>query len=111
MDGEVAPHLQFSSRRGGPVQEPVVEQPHIAATLFSGRRDVAAASSDAAARLAARVRDGVHFVPNDGRRFPICGSWRSNWNHTGDSDRATCPECRERLASRSPPGSGGAEET
>lgn len=87
-----------------------MEQPHIAGTLISGRRDIAAASSDAAARPAPRVRDGVHFVPNDGRRFPICGSWRSNWNHTGDPDKATCPECRARLA-QSPSAAGGVEET
>jgi hypothetical protein len=41
---------------------------------------------------------GIHFVPNDGRRFPFCGSWRSNWNHTGDPERATCPQCRVRMA-------------
>jgi hypothetical protein len=49
------------------------------------------------------AREGpVHYVPNDGRRFPICGSWRSNWNHTGDAQRATCPSCRARLAARAP---------
>ena len=88
-----------------------MEQPHIAATLFSGRRDVAAVSRDSAVRPAARIRDGAHFFPNGDRRFPICGSWRSNWNYTRDPDRATCPECRARLASQSEPGSGGADET
>jgi hypothetical protein len=43
---------------------------------------------------------GIHFVPNDERRFPLCGSWRSNWNHTADPERATCPACRARLAQR-----------
>jgi hypothetical protein len=49
---------------------------------------------------------GIHLLPSDGRRFPICDSWRSNWKHTDDPDRATCPQCRARLASRStlPPG-------
>jgi hypothetical protein len=56
-----------------------------------------------------RSAEGVHFVPNDGGRFPLCGSWRSNWNHTDDVDRATCPQCRARLAapSDSPMVSGG----
>lgn len=52
----------------------------------------------------------VHFVPNDGRRFPICGSWRSNWNHTGDADRATCPSCRARLVALAPAPSEAARE-
>ena len=39
----------------------------------------------------------IHFMPNDGRRFPLCGSWRSNWNHTADPESATCAECRARL--------------
>ncbi len=46
----------------------------------------------------------VHFLPNDGGRFPLCGSWRSNWNHTADPERATCPECRARLAPQPPRG-------
>ena len=41
-------------------------------------------------------------MPSDGR-FPICGSWRSNWNHTGDAERATCPQCRVRLAAVAAP--------
>jgi hypothetical protein len=39
----------------------------------------------------------IHFMPNDGRRFPLCGSWRSNWNYTADPESATCEECRARL--------------
>jgi hypothetical protein len=59
-------------------------------------------------RLAAPVRglrdgEGIHYLPNDNRRFPICGSWRSNWNHTAEADRATCPDCRARLAQGPPP--------
>lgn len=45
---------------------------------------------------------GIHFMPNDGRRFPLCGSWRSNWNQTSDPERATCPQCRALLASQPP---------
>jgi hypothetical protein len=70
---------------------------------------LAAPISDTAARLSPRLREGIHFVPN-GRRFPICESWRSNWNHTGDADRATCPECRARLAPRTPQPGDAAEE-
>jgi len=40
------------------------------------------------------VDGGVHFLPNDGRRFPFCGSWRSNWSQTSNPDRVTCPQCR-----------------
>ena len=47
---------------------------------------------------------GIHFMPSDGRRFPLCGSWRSNWNQTGDPERATCPQCRASLASPPPAG-------
>jgi hypothetical protein len=45
----------------------------------------------------------IHFMPNDGRRFPMCGSWRSNWNHTADADGATCLCCRARLAADASP--------
>jgi hypothetical protein len=44
---------------------------------------------------------GVHLVASEGR-FPLCGSWRSNWNRTVDPDRATCPHCLQRLIA--PPG-------
>ena len=40
---------------------------------------------------------GVHLVVNESR-FPVCGSWRSNWNRTDDPARVTCPECVLRLA-------------
>jgi hypothetical protein len=52
----------------------------------------------ASPRVGPRSEEGIHFVPNDGRRFPFCGSWRSNWNHTDVPERATCPQCRARLA-------------
>lgn len=52
---------------------------------------------DAPTRAGQPLEGGVHFVPNDGRRFPLCGSWRSNWKRTEDADRATCPACRTRL--------------
>ncbi len=55
-------------------------------------------AGDASGRAGSRVKDGVHYVPKDGGRFPACGGWRSNWNHTGDPQQATCPECRARLA-------------
>lgn len=45
----------------------------------------------------------IHYMPADGRRFPLCGSWRSNWNHTPDPDSATCKECRSQLAAGTPP--------
>jgi hypothetical protein len=54
----------------------------------------------APARAGPLLDGGIHLLPNDGRRFPICDSWRSNWKHTDNPDRATCPQCRARLASR-----------
>ena len=75
-----------------------------------GSPELPVSSSDTTARPSPRLpsrrlRDGegIHYLPNDNRRFPICGSWRSNWNHTGEADRATCPDCRARLAEGPPP--------
>lgn len=73
---------------------------------------VGAAQREGASRngfAKARSDGGIHFLPRDGRRFPICGSWRSSWSHTGDADSATCPHCRARLLEPSPGGTG--EET
>jgi hypothetical protein len=38
------------------------------------------------------IEGGVHLVLNE-ERFPVCGSWRSNWSRTADPARATCPQC------------------
>jgi hypothetical protein len=63
----------------------------------TGSSEPSRSPRDATTRAGQPSEGGVHFVPNDGRRYPFCGSWRSNWKRTEDADRATCPECRTRL--------------
>jgi hypothetical protein len=68
------------------------------------RPSAVAPSRGAHARTETRPEGTSHFLPGDGRRFPLCGSWRSNWNHTGELDRVTCPECLARVAEQPPAG-------
>jgi hypothetical protein len=78
-------------------REPLMVHEHLAGDAPSGASEPSRSPREAATRAGHPLDGGVHFVPNDGRRFPYCGSWRSNWKRTEDADRATCPECRSRL--------------
>lgn len=104
MSSEVAPY-QHSARAEAARQELTMAEDRLGGAVQGVPRPL----HDAAPRSVSRLDGVIHYLLNDGRRFPVCGSWRSNWGHTHNPERATCPYCRETLT-HPPPSSDSHEE-